>query len=297
MSQSEDKEVAGLAGDLDKYNTSGADGQQLQVAESEGKDTEVSDSPLQQAEKKGENEKDIYRQVLEKLDIKSENKDIQEQSMQDSSSNKESYLEQEKIRNLERTQHETQVKNIIAEDFAKIQNLMQLGLVDALQGQNLKQQVLKKAFDKLVQNEKAKQNLPPALQQKTILNKDEVFNEFNKENPTFFSSDGRKEVLDYLKSDDVIVGKDELTKISKMVENLENTAIYRYLKKVAYEECLINANEVAKQKLTANAQNSSFKDKNLSRTFTREQIGKMSSAEFAKYEPAIMGQLKKGLIK
>ena len=59
---------------------------------------------------------------------------------------------------------------------------------------------------------------------------------------------------------------------------------------------LNNSNEVAKQKLTANAQNSGFKDKNFSRTFTREQIGEMSGAEFAKHEPLIMDQLKKGLI-
>jgi hypothetical protein len=48
--------------------------------------------------------------------------------------------------------------------------------------------------------------------------------------------------------------------------------------------------------LTANAQNKGFQDKNFSRTFTREQIGKMSGAEFAKYEPLIMEHLKKGLI-
>jgi len=123
-----------------------------------------------------------------------------------------------------------------------------------------------------------------------------VLNEFQKGKPDFFNPDGRKEVLDYLKSDGVIIGKDELEKISSMVENLEKTAIDRYLKNEAYQTNLNNSNEVAKQKLTANAQNSSFQDKNYSRSFTREQIGKMSGAEFAKYEPLIMDQLKKGLI-
>jgi len=66
---------------------------------------------------------------------------------------------------------------------------------------------------------------------------------------------------------------------------------------VSHEKTLISSNEAAKQKLTANAQKTGFSDKNLSRTFTREQIGKMSSAEFAKYESSIMEQLKKGQIR
>jgi hypothetical protein len=172
---------------------------------------------------------------------------------------------------------------------------MQLGLINSVQGQNLKQQVLKKAFDNVVQNELPQQNSPSASQNGSF-DKTVVFDEFHKENPDFFNSNGRKEVLDYLKSDDVIIGKDELKKISSMVENLEKIAIERYLKKEAYQKNLNNSNEVAKQKLTANAQNKGFQDKNFSRTFTREQIGKMSGAEFAKYEPLIMEHLKKGLI-
>jgi len=307
MSQLETNEVVDspTVETSEENNSSYAESQQPQesaVAEKEVgevggvKETKTLEAPTEKAVEGG---KDLYKQVLEKLDIKpatAENQNTQENSMQDSSSKQESYLEQEQVKKLERAQHETQIKNVIAQDFAKIQNLMQLGLINSLQGQDLKKQVLRKAFDTIVQNEKTRQNLSPAVQNKP-LNKDEVFNEFNKENPNFFSNDGRKEVLDYLKSGNVIVGKDELGKISKMVENVEQTAIDRYLKKTAHEENLNNSNEAAKQKLTANAQNSSFKDKNLSRTFTREQIGKMSSAEFAKYEPAIMEQLKKGLIR
>ncbi len=49
-------------------------------------------------------------------------------------------------------------------------------------------------------------------------------------------------------------------------------------------------------RLRANAQNANFDDTQ-TRVFTREQIGKMSGAEFAKYEKAIMEQLRKGLIR
>lgn len=238
-------------------------------------------------------EEEIQKQVLEKFNV-DENfqQSIQENSMQDGNFRNE--LHQNK--SFEKSQEQIQIENIVAQDFIKIQNLQKLGLIDSMQGQNLKSQVLKKAFDKLVQNEKIKQNLLPASQSPHF-NKDEVFGEFNREKPDFFAPEGRKEVLDYLKSDDVIIGKDELKKISSMVESIEQKAIDRYLKKVAYENNLKNSNEMAKQKLTANAQNQGFHDKNLSRNFTREQIGKMSSTEFIKYESLIMNQLRKGLIR
>ena len=173
---------------------------------------------------------------------------------------------------------------------------MQAGLINSVQGQNLKKEVLKKAFDKLVQTEKNRRTSTTASQPVQPVNKNEVFEEFSKSNPDFFTSDGRKEVLNYLKSEDVIVGKDELSKISNIIRTVEKAAIDRYLKKVTHEKTLRDSNEVAKQRLTANAQKSSS-SANLSRTFTREQIGKMSSAEFAKYESVIMENLKKGLIK
>ncbi|HNW26659.1 MAG TPA: hypothetical protein PLG15_00125 [Candidatus Gastranaerophilaceae bacterium] len=240
-----------------------------------------------QAEGKEQKDSDTYNQVLEKLEIKPENKDIQEKSAPVETRREDTDF----YKNQENLHIQKEVENVIAQDFQKIESLMKFGLINSWQGQNLKNQIIKKAFDLVLQNEKIKQNPSPAFK------KDEVFSDFETNNPNFFQPEGRKEVLDYLKSDAVIIGKDDLKKISDMIENIEKTAIERYLQKDSYEKNLQNSNELAKQKLTANAQNSNFQDKNLSRTFTREQIGKMSSAEFTKYEPLIMEQLKKGLIK
>ena len=85
-------------------------------------------------------------------------------------------------------------------------------------------------------------------------------------------------------------------KQKKNVEKLEKSAIEKYLQQQAHEKSLNDENEAAKQRLQANAQNQMFTDDN-SRIFTREQIGKMSGAEFAKNEQAIMEQLRKGLIR
>lgn len=217
---------------------------------------------------------DLYNEVLEKLDIKKNEKkqDIQEP------------------KNDIVWQQTKQVEESIKQDFIKIQKFVNAGLISSVEGQNLKKQVLQKAFDMLVQTEKIKRTVKPSI------NQNEIFDEFSKSNPDFFNSDGRKEVLNYLKSSDVSVGKDELNKISEIIRVVEKTAIDRYLKKVSHEKTLRDSNETAKQRLTANAQKTNFNG-NLSRTFTREQIGKMSGAEFAKYESAIMEQLKKGRIK
>lgn len=260
---------------------------------------------------KSDSDKKLHREILEKLDIikKEQTQGVQDNSMREKQKN-ETYPD--KINNQEKSQTKTQIednlKMSLSQDFEKVQKLVKAGLINSKQGQNLKKQVLKEAFDKLVQTEKIKRTLSPASpterqisqqanNQASRQNVNEVFEEFSSKNPDFFTSDGRKEVLNYLKSGDVNIGRDELSKISDIIRTVEKAAIDRYLKKVSHEETLRNSNEVAKKRLTANAQKSGFSDKNLLRSFTREQIGKMNSAEFAKYEPYIMEQLKKGLIR
>lgn len=295
-----------------------ADGQEIQTPDIETKTESLSDSPKKSNSEnnirekepmknqqgtaeihKSEIETKLYNEVLEKLDIVRNKQNIQEYDMQEELK-QESYPNT--IKDFGESQVETQIKTAISQDFGKIQELVKAGLINSAQGQNLKNQVLKKAFDKLVQTEKIKRALNPVLQNNTQINtsaetdKSRVFEEFSKSNPDFFSSDGRKEVLNYLKSGNVNLGKDELGKISNIIRTVEKAAIDRYLQKVAHEKTLKNSNESAKQRLTANAQKSGSSG-NFSKTFTREQIGKMSSAEFAKYEPAIMEQLKKGHIR
>lgn len=311
----------------DNLSLSNAENQELQVPDEDTKTEEVSENFVDtkincDTETKGEDlevskgreggskfdseidfDQKLYEEVLEKLDIRS--KDVKDANdandANDNNQGSQEKLIQEKSNdNLQKIQQtENQLKAVIAQDFSKIQKLMQSGLINSVQGQNLKKQVLKKAFDVLVQTEKIKRNAPELLQQapkSQAVSNANVFEEFSKENPDFFVPEGRKEVLDYLKSGDVILGKDELNKISTMIRSVEKTAIDRYLKKVAYEKNLRNANENAKLRLTANAQKTSFSG-SYPKSFTREQIGKMSSAEFTKYESLIMEQLKKGLIR
>lgn len=290
-----------------------ADSQELQNSELEAKDDGAiqvnedsnEEDGLKIADKasktpEGKIDKDLHDEILEKLDIKQKNEtqDTQEKLKQEKGGQEQK--SDETTNDLERVKVKVQVEQAISQDFSKIQKLVESGLINSAQGQNLKKQVLKKAFDMLVQTEKAKRGLANASRQakqaEAPVDKNAVLEEFGKSNPDFFTSNGRKEVLDYLKSDNVALGTDELNKISGIIRTVEKAAIDRYLQNAAHEKTLRDSNESAKQRLTANAQKSGLSG-NLSRTFTREQIGKMSANEFAKYESQIMEQLKKGLIK
>ena len=117
---------------------------------------------------------------------------------------------------------------------------------------------------------------------------------FNKENPGFFDKSARSDVLNYIRNFDM--DKDEIAKIAKMIETLENSAIEGYLKQSAHDKTLNDENSAAKSKLTSYAQNAIL-DGNNNKVFTREEIGKMSGDEFVKNEKLIMEQVRQGLIK
>ncbi len=185
--------------------------------------------------------------------------------------------------------NEQNLKSNLKQQADALQMLLNSGFVSPQQGQNLLNHIIRAALDENVQKMRNDET-------KTNFDKNTAFKEFEKENPDFFNCDGRSEILNYLKSDEIQFDKDELSKISKIVEQVEKSAIERYLKKAAHEENLGKANFEAKQRLRANAQKSKSDEKN-NVPFTREQIGKMSSAEFLKNEQKIMDQLKKGLIK
>jgi polyhydroxyalkanoate synthesis regulator phasin len=168
------------------------------------------------------------------------------------------------------------IKDMVAQDIRLIENLVQTGVMTQEQGHNLVNYVTQKAFEKYTSVQ------TPTAQDMVA--------------PEFFNQEGRSDVFDYLKNANVNFDDDEISKISSLVEKIENSAIDRYERAKNHEKTLNSENESAKQRLRANAQNTvSDGTKNL--VFTREQIGKMSGAEFAKHERAIMDQLKKGLIR
>nr|DAG35875.1 MAG TPA: hypothetical protein [Caudoviricetes sp.] len=186
------------------------------------------------------------------------------------------------------------VKQMAVSDINMITNLVETGVMTQEQGQNLMNYVTKRAFEKYIASQPSDMPKEAPVATSTISPQQQVPQ--NVPMPDFFNKDGRLDVYDYLKNSEIEFDDGEISKISELVEKIENSAVERYLKEKEHEKALNNENEFAKQRLRANAQNTTSDGlKNL--VFTREQIGKMSGAEFAKHERAIMDQLKKGLIK
>jgi len=182
------------------------------------------------------------------------------------------------------------IKQMALRDLSIIKNLTKAGILNPIQGQHLANYILNKATEVLVKQPKTQ----PALQ--VQLPKTGGIEEFVKAQPDFFKQNARSQVLDYLKNSNTDFDLDGITQISKLIEAIENSAISGYLQKQAHEKSLNSENETAKLRLKANAQNQNSAE-HTRRIFTREQIGKMSGAEFAKNEQAIMEQLRKGLIR
>ena len=186
-----------------------------------------------------------------------------------------------------------QLEQSIGADVQNVKNLMSQGVLSQQQGQYLLGQLLAKAQSINAYKISQQQNTPiqnvPSMP--TVQNPIEIFNQ---ERPGFFDVEGRADILDYIKGFDM--DKDEILRISQLVEGLENSAVDKYLKKSAYEKSLNDENTRAKSKLTSYAQNASS-DTKTNKVFTREEIGRMSGEEFAKNEKLIMEQVKQGLIK
>lgn len=195
--------------------------------------------------------------------------------------------------NMEQAEDEItlKVEELVKNDLATIRSLTGLGFLTREQGQTLMKQIIYNAYNNITkQHEKE----PEKIETEEVVTPD-AFAEFASEHPDFFNRNGRNEVLNYLKGSNVSLDKDELLQISKLIEDIENSAVERYLKKLEYGKTLNNENAIAKQRLRANAQNSNAAD--TLKVFTRAQIGNMSGDEFLKNEAAIMEQLRKGLIR
>ncbi len=190
-----------------------------------------------------------------------------------------------------------QLEQLIGADVNTVQELVQNNVITKDQGQYLYNQLQQKA--QLINNYKLaqQQNLqfaPDVPEEEPETFEADPMDLFNKERPGFFEANGRGDILNYIKGFDM--DKDEIAKVAQLVEALEQSAVDNYLKKSEYEKSLNDENAIAKSKLSAYAQNPAS-DGNLTKVFTREEIGKMSGKEFTRNEDAIMAQLKKGLIK
>ncbi len=189
-----------------------------------------------------------------------------------------------------------QLEQAIGADVYKIKELVQKGTISQQEGQYLMAQLARKAQEinsyknSMVQQQSTISEQSSPVQQPVP----SPMECFNQERPGFFEGAGRVDVLNYIQGLDM--DKDEILRISQLVEKLENSAVDKYMKQSAYEKSLNDENALAKSKLTSYAQNTSGEN-TIPRIFTREDIGNMSGEEFTRNEKAIYEQVRKGLIK
>lgn len=188
------------------------------------------------------------------------------------------------------------IKQEAIADIKNIESLVKAGAMTQEQGQNLMNYVTQKAFERYTSSSAPQQLEQPMQPAQPMQPVPSVKPSLPQNAGEFFNRDGRNDVYEYLKNCNADFDEDEISKISSLVEKIENTAIERYLREQEHEKTVNSENESAKQRLRANAQNAVGDGLN-NVVYTREKIGKMSGAEFAKHERAIFDQLRKGLIR
>lgn len=182
------------------------------------------------------------------------------------------------------------VKQVVAEDFRKIDRLTAMGRINAAQGANLKQGILQKAFGSVNMQGASSPNASADIM-------GDSFSEFEKSNPGFFSNEARKPLKEYIQQAFDSVSPQELIKIADLVKLIEDAAVKSFEKSKKIDESARLTNNEAKKRLASAVLSASKSHGAHGRTFTREEIGKMTPDEFSKYESEIMQQLREGKIK
>ena len=117
-----------------------------------------------------------------------------------------------------------QLEQMIGADVERLKNLVQYGIVSDKQGAYLLAQLQDKALkiNRFKELEYLNRNASnqPVPENPAPLEKEDAMALFNSERPGFFDQAGRGDVLNYIKDFDM--GKDEIEKIAKIVECLEN---------------------------------------------------------------------------
>ncbi len=169
-----------------------------------------------------------------------------------------------------------QATESLAQDIAKIDNAMKKGLITTQIGLSLLCERVNKAKQQITQ-----ESVSPI----GYLQENELFKDGN-----------YSEVLNYLQGSNANFDAGEISKISELIKLVEQKAVDRYSREKTYEKQFETENRLAKEKMSLNAQNREGTEFS-NPIYTRESIGKMSSADFVKNEKAIMEQLKRGLIR
>lgn len=163
--------------------------------------------------------------------------------------------------------------------FKSIDNLAAFGLFNSEKAAQIKQNLM----NEMVKNKKTAQE--PEMS---------ALEEFLSENPEFFSN--RANLKNYLETVGVELDKEEFSKIAKLIEELENSAVNRFAQSSVYGDMLKEHNELAKNRLNTLSARGVGGSVDVNKVYTPDEIGKMSSREFKAKEALINEQMLKRLV-
>lgn len=169
--------------------------------------------------------------------------------------------------------------NLNVEEHLKyVDTLIRAGIIDETMGKSIKQNMIAEFTAQKAAQSALGAQIMPQSQAPQAPTYDIAESEFLR---------ARECLLNYLKGQDLNLSRADLKDIEAVVLELEKGAIQRQLS---------DSNELAKERLITGALTGSGVKTPVNRTFTRDEIAKMSTAEFIKNEPAINYQLQNGLL-
>lgn len=173
-----------------------------------------------------------------------------------------------------------EIDNIIKQDIETITLLYKQGKISAQEALGLKEHI----------ELKAREDREKVLSKLNNIDESLALEAFKQEQPEFFSSTEKLQVVEHLKALKGKVSKEDLHEVARIVQGIENAAISKF-------QQMHSQNKAAKNKLNSVAQNKVQTGITPKRIFSRQEISSMSTDQFMKHQADIEAQMRDGLIK
>ena len=180
--------------------------------------------------------------------------------------------------------------------FKYVDNLVLLKIIDTQTGESIKQNMAATFNNNGVSNQTGWNLNQYNAFKDSSLQKPNIEADFDISKSEFLKA--RECLLNYLQKLDIELNREDLKNIEAVVLELEKAALLRQQAKNSENafELLNKNNEIAKERLMTGSMQGSGIQNPPNKTFSRDEIAKMSTAEFIKNEPIINYQLQNGLL-
>lgn len=184
----------------------------------------------------------------------------------------------------------------LQEHLKYVDTLVLLKIIDTQTGESIKQNMAATFNNNGVSNQTGWNLNQYNAFKDSSLQKPNIEADFDISKSEFLKA--RECLLNYLQNLDIELNREDLKNIEAVVLELEKAALLRQQVKNSENafELLNKNNEIAKERLMTGSMQGSGIQNPPNKTFSRDEIAKMSTAEFIKNEPMINYQLQNGLL-